>query len=118
MAAAERLPLLKEAERLPAHAPPRATPFFQIFLCCVALAVVAASTARLLPRGVAGRPSQATELREEYQAKGVMFKDEEDGATLAPGAHHMISRDGKNRWCVYVDLSTHLFSFTYRDENG
>ena len=85
MAAAERLPLLKEAERVPAHVPGRQPAYFRIFLCCVALSAVAATTARLFPRGVTGRPSQETELSRSV-VTGLILTDEEDGRTLAPGA--------------------------------
>lgn len=83
MAAAERLPLLKKAERDVVSTHNRG--YVRIFLCCVALAVVAATTAGLFPRGVAGRPSQETQLSGSV-VTGVIT-DEEDGSTLAPGAY-------------------------------
>lgn len=88
MAAAERLPLLKGPQRAPMHAPAGKAGYFRVFLFCIAISVLAATTARLFPRGAAGRPNQAAELTGSV-APGEVYMDEEDGATLAPGEVHV-----------------------------
>lgn len=88
MAAAELLPLLKE--RVAAvHAPVGKASYVRVFLCFIALAVAAATTARSFPRGVAERASEETELRGSQAIEVIRCKDKVGGATLAPGATYV-----------------------------